>query len=454
MNKQNRNNLLFEDTNRLDYYIASIHKLEEENQRLKEEIKNYKKLHGELTESFDEFITLQKLSEVINSTLDEEVIANSFLKLVKEVIPFKEGVVFLKNEDEYKGYPASYHPDFLPLFESLEEEGVLQWLYERKSTIILPVDELILQEIHRWHGNNLLLVPLLAFNDELGAMIALSDKPQEAFQYKDFELVNMLAFQAAMAYHHAKIFKKLKTAHENLKKSQAELLRTIKLATVGELSGGIAHEINNPLQIILGNIQLGRIKKNYDEVLQVIEEQSLRISNIVKSLLTFVRQDYKDIYNEYIIPSQVIKKSYGLVRGQLEKNGIKVHLENLKETSSIQLNTNYCQQIFLNLFLNEKANLVEGGDLFVETKELEHYIEVKMWDNGKPMSEKFIQRIMKPFDSTGTGTEPLQLSMAVTIQMIKDINGLIRINASNGTGNEILIHLPKKHQMGNEAINV
>jgi signal transduction histidine kinase len=454
MNIDEKNNVSVDDLSRLDYYIVQLHRLEAENKKLKEELVTYKKLHGELSESFDEFIALQKLSEVINTTLDEEIIATSLLKLIHEVIPFSEGIVFVNMGDEFKGYPETHHPDFTTLFSDLSDEGFLQWLFEKKGAIILPVDELMFEEAHQWSGKNLLLIPLIAFNEGMGAVIAISDKSQDAFQYKDFELVNMLAFQAAMAYHHTRIFKKLKIAHEELKKSQNELLRTIKLATVGELSGGVAHEINNPLQIILGNIQLARIKKNYDEALKVIEEQSIRISNIVKSLLTFVRQDYKDVFNEYIVPSQVIRKAFDLVRGQLEKIGIKVHLEKLQPTSSIQLNTNYCQQIFLNLFLNSKNNLPEGGDLYVESRELDEYIEIKMWDNGSPMSEEFINRIMQPFEMTGTQTEPLQLSMAVTIQMIKDINGLIQINASNGVGNEIVIHLPKAQRAENEAIDV
>ncbi|GAB4175816.1 MAG: hypothetical protein Kow00108_11040 [Calditrichia bacterium] len=447
-------NMVGSDNDMVEYYLTRMHQLENEVKDLKEQVNTYKKLHGELSESFDEFIALQKLSEVINSTLDEDVIASSLLKLTGDIVPFSEGAVFINKDDGYEGYPKGHHSVLYKLFMQIEEEGLLNWLFEKKGAIILPINELILDETSQWSDQNLLLVPLIAFNNHLGAIVAISPQPEENFQYKDFELINMLSFQAAMAYHHTRVFKKLSLAHEELKKSQNELLRTIKLATIGELSGGVAHEINNPLQIILGNIQLARIKGNYEDALKVIEEQSVRISTIVKSLLTFVRQDYSDVHNEYIVPSHVIKKAFDLVRGQLEKIKIKANFDGLKETSSIQLNSNYLQQIFLNIFLNEKNNLIDGGELYIETNELDNYIEVRLKDNGKPMTEEFINRIMQPFEGEGTGTEPLQLSMAVTVQMIKDINGLIQINASNGVGNEFVIHLPKMKKGSDEALDV
>lgn len=438
----------------VEHLLSELHRIEEENRQLREQLEKYKKLHGELSESFDEFLALQKLSEVINSTLDEQIITLSLLKLIREVIPFSEGAVFIKSGDGYEGYPEQEKLKMEKLFFYLLDEGIVEWLVEKKSAIILPAEDLILEENQRLEGANFLLIPLSAFNEEIGLVIAATSKPQEAYQFKEFELVNMLALQAALAFHHTRIYKKLKIAHEELKKSQNELVRTIKLATVGELSSGIAHEINNPLQIILGNIQLARLKKNYEETLQTIEEQSYRIATIVKSLLTFVRQDYKDIFNEYIDVNQTIHKAYNLVRGQLEKSGIKVSFDGLKPVPSIQLNSNYCQQIFLNLFLNIKRNFSESGELYIESEEKDDYIEIKVRDTGKPMPEEFVRRILQPFEAQGTSTEPLQLSFAVSVQMIKDINGLIHVEAGKDGGNEITILLPKTQEKNDEEISV
>ena len=273
--------------------------------------------------------------------------------------------------------------------------------------------------------------------------MALSEKPEESYSNKDFELLNMLGFQAATVYHHTKTYRSLHSTHEKLKQSQNSLLSASRLAAVGELSGGVAHEINNPLQIILGNIQLAQLRGDKSESLKVIAEQATRISNIVKELLNFVRQDYSDIHNEYVVPAHILRKTYELIRGQFDKLSITMDFDNLLETPPINLNSNYLQQIFLNLLLNARSNLLNGGKLIVETKEEDAYILIKIKDDGKPMTHEFIDRAKEPFKKQTDGTEPVQLGLAVSLQMIDDIKGLVQINASKGFGNEIVVHLPK-----------
>ena len=375
----------------LEKHLEKIRNLENEKKKLENDLINYKEIHGEISRSLDEFVALQKLSEIINSTLDENVISKSLLKLIGQVVPIKGAAVFLSLDDKQRCYPDDVEEILKKTHRNLEEDGILHWLHEKKSSILLPIEDLMISDEEKIEEKNLLLIPLRCFNENIGAVIAFSDKPEESFSNKDFELLNMLGFHAATAYHHTKTFRKLHIAHEELKRSQNNLVSTVRLAAVGELSGGVAHEINNPLQIILGNIQLAQLKGEDTPTLTMIGEQATRISTIVKGLLNFVRQDYSDIYNEYVIPTQILKKTYELIKGQFEKLQIKTNFENLKDTSSINLNSNYLQQIFLNILLNTKSNLLSGGELIVETKEEDAYIQVRIKDDGTPMEKEFIE---------------------------------------------------------------
>ncbi len=440
--------------NMLEKYLQKIKELENDNELLRKELERYKAAHGDISRSLDEFVAMQKLSEIINSSLDERVISESLLKLIGQVVPITEAAVFLAAENAPRAFPDSASKTLIEAYSNLEEDGVVFWLFEKKGSILLPMEDLMIDVPVDWKEKNMLLIPLICFNEGLGAVIAIADKPEDSFANKDFELLNMLGFQAATAFHHTRTFQKLKQAHEDLKKSQNNMVSTVRLAAVGELSGGVAHEINNPLQVILGHIQLAQLRGENSDTLTIISEQAIRISNIVKGLLNFVRQDYRDIYNEYVIPAQIIKKTYELIRGQFEKLNVKVNFENLKETAPVNINSNYLQQIFLNLLLNAKNNLLAvGGELIVETEDEDDYILIRVGDTGQPMKEEFIARVQNPFDSSEISVEPLQLGFAVSMQMIKDVNGLIQINSSS-EGNDLQIHLPKNTQKKSEAADV
>jgi len=391
----------------IEKYLERIQQLEQEKKQLEDELFNYKELHGEITSSLDEFVAMQKLSEIINSTLDENVISKSLLKLIGQVVPVKSAAVFLTLGNERRSFPDTVDEKLNNIFTGLEEDGILNWLYEKKSSIVLPIEDLAIPMEKNWESQNLLLIPLVCFNEGIGGVIAFSEKPEDSYSNKDFELLNMLGFQAATVFHHTKTYRNLHQTHEELKQSQNSLLSTTRLAAVGELSGGVAHEINNPLQIILGNIQLAQLKGDNSESLKVISEQATRISNIVKGLLNFVRQDYTDIYNEFVVPSHILTKTFELIRGQFDKLSIKVDFTNLKETAPINLNSNYLQQIFLNLLLNAKNNLLNGGELIVETQDEDAYILIRIKDSGEPMSQEFIARAKDPFKKQTEGTEPV-----------------------------------------------
>ena len=438
----------------IEKYLERIKQLEIEKKQFEDELFKYKEIHGEITSSLDEFVAMQKLSEIINSTLDENVISKSLLKLISQVVPIKNAAVFLTIEKERRSFPDKVDKILLEIYSGLEEDGILNWLNEKKSSILLPVEDLAITVDRSWESKNLLIIPLVCFNEGIGAVVALSEKPEESYSNKDFELLNMLGFQAATVFHHTKTYRSLHLTHEELKQSQNSLVSTTRLAAVGELSGGVAHEINNPLQIILGNIQLAQLKGDTSESLKVIGEQATRISNIVKGLLNFVRQDYSDIFNEYVVPANILRKTYELIRGQFGKLSINIDFDNLIETAPINLNSNYLQQIFLNLLLNAKSNLLNGGNLIVETKDEDDYILLRIKDDGKPMTKEFIARAKEPFKKQTDGTEPVQLGFAVSLQMIDDIKGLVQINASKGFGNEIIVHLPKNTQNHKEAVDV
>jgi len=238
------------------------------------------------------------------------------------------------------------------------------------------------------------------------------------------------------------LFKKLERTHEALKNSQARLMQTIKLATVGELAGGIAHEINNPLQIILGNVQMALMGYKTENNLKIVEAQAIRIANIVRGLLSMAKQNSIS-KSEYIEINSLIVNTLNLVRGQIEKRGIKLNLELADKLPLVKGSSIYFQQIFLNFILHAKKQIDQNGTIFIRSYQGENSnIFVEIRDTGIPMPSEYIEKILDPFKEMSNSTE-MNLGMSVSVQMVRDIGGEISIDSAENKGNNITIQIPK-----------
>jgi two-component system NtrC family sensor kinase len=244
------------------------------------------------------------------------------------------------------------------------------------------------------------------------------------------------------------LYKKLEKTHEALKNSQTRLMQTIKLATVGELAGGIAHEINNPLQIILGNVQMALMGLKPEESLKVVETQAMRIANIVRGLLSMARQNTKS-QNEYLEINSLITATLGMVRGQIEKRGIELRLNLAEKLPLVHGSSIYFQQILLNFILHSKKQIGQNGIISICSKMVdEDLIEIELTDSGVRMPEEYVRKIFDPFGDIDNSSE-MNLGLTVSVQMIQDIGGTVQIDSPKGEGNRIVIKIPKYTQKEN-----
>ncbi len=426
----------------LENYIVLVNQLKKDLNVLREELAYHKKIHGEITDSLDEFFTIQRLSSIITQSLEYEEIVANLKEIAQKVIPHEKSEVFLMEDGRFFPVEGKDRPDFSPILKNMKEEGILDWLWEQGHPIVVPVSDFVLTETPGLKSGNIVIAPMMQAQEGMGVFLMHTEKQEAHFSFRDLELLNILAQQAAIAIQYTRLYKRLERTHEELKKSQSRLMQTIKLATVGELAGGIAHEINNPLQIILGNIQMAIIGHKTRESLKVVETQAMRIANIVRGLLSMARQ--KSVASiEYLEINPLIMNTINLVRGQIEKRGIQIKLELAEKLPVVQGNSVYFQQILLNFVLHSKKQIEQNGSITIRSFQPEEdWIQIEIQDTGTPMPPEYIEKIMDPFGDLQNSTE-LNLGLTVSVQMIHDIGGRVSIESGEAVGNKIVLQIPK-----------
>ncbi len=226
------------------------------------------------------------------------------------------------------------------------------------------------------------------------------------------------------------------------KKIEEELFRATKHASIGRLAAGVSHEIGNPLASISSLVQelqsedLSRFAK---DSLNTINEHVNRIARIVKNLGDFAR-----LYPRQKIPTNVkdiLNNTIDLVK--YDKNFKKINIKpRIEDTPPLKLDPDQIQQVFLNLMLNARDAMPEGGDLEIMIKQKNGYVEMTFADTGMGISPDLREKIFDPFFSTKGPARGTGLGLSICYSIIKDHGGSIDIDSEEGKGTRFTIKIP------------
>ena len=235
------------------------------------------------------------------------------------------------------------------------------------------------------------------------------------------------------------------------------LAQTEKLASIGELASGVAHEINNPLGVIKCYANL--IAKGQHENstvlndIQIIQKHTEQCESVVDALLRFARisEPMKTKIDIHLCIDDVLS----MLGHQMIKEGITVEKQFHPDLPSITVDAQMIKQVFMNLFMNARQAMPQGGTLTVRTTmdSLEKRISIAIADTGSGISKKFVDRIFDPFFTTKGPGKGTGLGLSVSYGIIKKHHGEIEVESSPGKGTTFTILLPIEdgiEQQGNE----
>lgn len=229
------------------------------------------------------------------------------------------------------------------------------------------------------------------------------------------------------------------------KELEHQLVESVKLASIGTLAAGVAHEINNPLSIILGFAQTMLTEVNQTNGLQkdlrIIEQEAKRCAKVIRDLLTFARPGRMEKAETDLV--ELMRTSISLLRHFLKKNEITVHEEYSAQVRKLWIDTKKMQQVFINILLNAIESMPRGGQLYVKIllDASTETVDVDISDTGHGISAENLSKIFDPFFTTqiGKGTG---LGLSICRSIVKEHLGTITVKSIVGKGTTFQIHLP------------
>jgi signal transduction histidine kinase len=283
-------------------------------------------------------------------------------------------------------------------------------------------------------------IPLI-LKGELIGMINLGYKfNKDIYSHEDIELLSTLANQTSVAIENARLY-------EDLKKSKSYIRRADRLASLGTLTAGLAHEIRNPLVAIKTLTQLlpERLddEEFRDQFLKIAASEVDRISSLVNELLEFARPSDPKLELEDI--DTILDGMILLVSTEMKKKQINIIKDYAPNLPPLHIDREQIKQVFLNILLNAIEATTENGKITVKTRSFmkpggELYLQIEFNDTGCGIPGEYIEDIFNPFfttKSTGSG-----LGLSISNQIIQDHRGYIDVESQLGKGSSFFINLP------------
>lgn len=229
---------------------------------------------------------------------------------------------------------------------------------------------------------------------------------------------------------------------EKKEKLEEQLARTEKLASLGQMISGVAHEIRNPLGIIRGTVQLmERDFKNdtrLTEYIKIVKEQSDRESKVIQELLDYARPSKQMLIEMNI--NMLIKSVLSFTNKYIQDKHVKIINELEEKISLVNIDCDKIKQVFVNIIINACEAMENGGTLKISTKEKDGFIITSFEDNGTGMDDEQIKNIFNPYYTTkasGTG-----LGLSISNGIIQLHGGFIEVISKKGEGSKFIIKIP------------
>jgi signal transduction histidine kinase len=404
--------------------------------------------------------TIFEISRNFSAVLDYKTLLESFIFTCLGQVGVMRGALFLKegvNAREYRLAKAKGSGTMPSPESSFPESSRLVSYLNRLNRPILITDlsqELITDREAAIFGyfEGGMIVPLI-YKTHLAGLFLLADKMDGGtFTQDEIEFISSLGNQISVAIENARLYEGEKAANEQLWAAQQQLVQAERLATLGEMSAKIAHEVNNPLGIIKNYLLL--LKRSAadptraNEYVTIVSEEIDRIARIVDELRRFHRPF--GVEHSVVDVLEVLDATLSLTSRQLNVSGIEVVRRFGEEEFLVKGNSDHLRQVFLNLILNARAAMEKGGRLTVEVIQKEHQIQLRFQDTGPGVPEEIIPKIFEPFFTT-KGEQGSGLGLSICQGIIKSHKGSITFrNASPGGCFEIVLPLVVRHKRHDE----
>jgi two-component system NtrC family sensor kinase len=242
----------------------------------------------------------------------------------------------------------------------------------------------------------------------------------------------------------------LQRAINQLRDTQEELVSSEKLASVGRMAAGVAHEIGNPLTSVLGHTEIlyKRLKrkklKDGKILLDLVErtrKETERINRIIKDLLQFAKPPSP--HRENVDVNRVVQDSLNVLSVQERFQALSLDLSLTEHLPLTQGNRDQLQQVLFNILINAADAMPDGGSLSIKTEQEKQWVIIAIKDTGLGIAPEDLGKIFDPFFTTKSPDKGTGLGLSISLKIIDELGGRIKVQSKKGKGAEFCVYLKK-----------
>jgi two-component system NtrC family sensor kinase len=282
------------------------------------------------------------------------------------------------------------------------------------------------------------------WGDRLLGIIDVGDAVPRVFSADDIALLEQFTPLAAAAIENHRLVHDVQEQMEKLKRAELQLIQSAKLAAVGELAAGVAHEINNPLTSVMGFAELLLNNPTLDastrQDLETIVREAMRARDIVRNLLSFSRQTKPQRQPTDI--GQVVRQTVAMVRQQMERGGVVIEEDYAADVGLVTVDGAQLKQVFLNLIANAAQAMPHGGKLKLHVARRGDEVAISVSDTGIGILPEMLNHIFEPFFTTRPVGQGTGLGLPMSLGIVQEHGGRISVESQVGQGSTFTVWLP------------
>ena len=404
---------------------------------------------------YRELNTVLKFSSLINSSLKIETVLDTAMKCAEEFINAEASTIYEKDDEKndlFIRLARGEKKDPIKNIRIKIGDGIAGHVVETCTPMIINdvnSEKRFNNRFDQLTGfktRNMICVPLMLRGKATGAILVLNKRTGEQFNEYDLEILNSLAVQIAVAIENASLYERLEEKYEltalDLKNAEEKLIRAERIAAMGHLVNGVAHEIRNPVMVIGGFAS--RLKNSYSHdpevsrYTEIILGETARLERLVKQVHRLAEVQTADLTPGNILP--LIEKILKSFEPHAKKQNIVFQLSAEENIPDINMDESQLVTAFSNIFENALESMTKGGQLTISLKIEENHLLIDIADTGAGIEDDEIEFIYDPFvtsKTTGVG-----LGLTMVHQIIINHGGEIMIKSRKNEGTRIKITMP------------
>lgn len=336
---------------------------------------------------------------------------------------------------------------FSSFFSTQHESG---WQCHSLIKPVPPASPLRMTDLHQaflevYPAHYATSVPLCSQLNQVFGFLTMLHPDERKWQGEEIDLFQLIANHVGVSVENSLLFQDV---HEKIK-IEAQLIQSAKMAAIGEMAAGIAHELNSPLTAILGNVQLlmrELAASPATPMMKDIYQCGVRCKKIIQNLLTFSRQE--EYLFEAVLIDEIVADVLGLIGYQLTVSGLTITSQLANPPLSFHGSRHQIEQIVINLLLNARDALA-GRDhpqitirSFLADEEERRYVGLSVHDNGIGIAPEHLQQIFQPFFSTKERTKGTGLGLSVSLGIAEAHGGKLFAESERNRYSTFTLLLP------------